>query len=244
MPDSIYKNAISNFLPPGSPEALLAEANHRIANNLARVISIVRLQTTHLAKSTKSMSSQEVSDLLGELASRIEAVGRLHKLLSRGGRDANLEVGDYLEEVCQSLTSSLTATRQMRLSHRFDGACFLPADQLVLVGLIVTELVMNAVKYAHPTAVPTRISVDCKQAPDGTLFVEVADDGVGLPEAFDPSVDGGLGFRVMRALAEQLGGKLSFRSDALGLRAGLVTSAAPGNGALGHCRPSGIAAVQ
>jgi two-component sensor histidine kinase len=224
--DSIYKRMMTDRLVSGSPEALLAEANHRIANNLARIISIVRLQATHFAKSTRTMTAKEVSDLLSEFAGRIETVGRMHHLLSRSGRGALVEVGDYLHEVCRSLMSSLTSGRQAQLHHDFEGTCFLPADQLVLVGLIVTELVTNAVKYAHPSGVPTRIDVDCRQAPKGTLFVEVIDDGVGLPDLFDPTVDGGLGFRVMRALTDQLGGKLAFENDGLGLRASLVFDSA------------------
>ena len=85
------------------------------------------------------------------------------------------------------------------------------------MGLIVTELVTNAVKYAHPAGAPGRVEVRCRRACDDSVEVSVADDGVGFPEDFDPVSDGGLGLRVVRSLARQLGADLAFESGPLGL---------------------------
>jgi two-component sensor histidine kinase len=95
------------------------------------------------------------------------------------------------------------------------------ADQATPVALIVSELVTNALKYAHPTGVAGRIQVSCRSV-GGGLVVEVTDDGVGLSETFDPHTDGGLGFRVVRGLARQLGAKLVYESGGIGLTVRLL----------------------
>ena len=76
---------------------------------------------------------------------------------------------------------------------------------------------MNAVKYAHPSGVPVQMSIDCSRGADGNVVLEIADDGVGLPEGFDAERDGGVGFRLIRSLASQLGAKLEIESDSMGL---------------------------
>jgi PAS domain S-box-containing protein len=106
------------------------------------------------------------------------------------------------------------------------------------VQLIVSEAVTNAIRYAHPTGIAGRITVTCSLVSEAGVTIEVTDDGVGLPEGFDPATDGGTGFRVMRALSQRLGAALAFESTSLGLRvslrvpvdAGQVTEANTGNG--------------
>jgi len=64
--------------------------------------------------------------------------------------------------------------------------CAVTAVEAALIGLIVDEAVTNSIKYAHPTGVPGRVTVECQQDHRGGITIEVADDGVGLPENFDP----------------------------------------------------------
>jgi two-component sensor histidine kinase len=77
---------------------------------------------------------------------------------------------------------------------------------------------MNAVKHAHPTGLPISFEIACTRSKDGGLVLEVGDDGIGLPEGFDTATDGGLGFRLIRALADKLNARLAIESDALGLQ--------------------------
>ncbi len=85
------------------------------------------------------------------------------------------------------------------------------------VGFMVGEAVTNAVKYAHPAGAPGVIALDCQRTADGSTIVRIHDDGVGLPQDFDANNDGGLGMRVMRSIAKQLGADLAFVSHATGL---------------------------
>jgi two-component sensor histidine kinase len=83
--------------------------------------------------------------------------------------------------------------------------------------LILCEIFINAMKYAHPTGVPLIMVVDCEPSADGRLVLTISDDGVGLPEGFQPEQNGGMGFKVMRSLAAEIGGELQILSTHLGL---------------------------
>ena len=206
-----------------SPELLLAqdnvvldrEADHRIANNLGLIVSLLRQRARAVGRQTGTMERAEVSLLLDDIAARVDLVARLHRMLSQSHPNALLDLGDYLRQLCDSLTKSLSPGDRVHLSYRTDDICMLAPDQVLTVGLLVSELITNSVKYAHPAGLPVRIQVMCSQA-DGCLIVEIADDGVGLPEGFDPMIDGGLGLRVVRSLAAQLGATIRFASNALG----------------------------
>ncbi len=148
------------------------------------------------------------------------APGASHNVLARSdalGRPM-VDIGRLLRDLCEALVSS--ATRAGRV-NRFLARI---ADGLVLsrcassLALIVSEAVTNAIKHAHPSGVPGEIGCDCRRDAADALVVEIADDGVGLPEGFDPTSDGGFGFRVIRAQSEQLGATLTFASTNLGLR--------------------------
>lgn len=200
---------------------LIAEANHRIANNLSAVIGLVRMQAAAIG-AKELMTGSDVRILLEEVASRIDAVGLLHKLLAQHPLQDAVDVGDYLRGVCASLASSLCGAQLFELTQNFAPDCLVSRDKVVSLALIVNELVTNASKYAHPTGIPGKISVGCHREPNGNLVVEVADDGVGLPEQFDPETDGNLGLRLVRILSAQVDAKLLFHSSSLGLHVRLV----------------------
>jgi two-component sensor histidine kinase len=82
---------------------------------------------------------------------------------------------------------------------------------------MLCEILTNAMKYAHPAGVPLRMTLLCETIADGTLQVTVSDDGVGLPEDFDPAKDGGIGFQIIRTLTAELGAALEVLSDSLGV---------------------------
>jgi two-component sensor histidine kinase len=190
------------------------EADHRIANNLGMIVSLLRLRARAVGQQGGTMDRAEVSLLLDEVAARVDTVARLHRMLSHSYRDSLVDLTAYLRELCVSLTSSLSSDARVNFLHQPD-ACVLPPDQVLTLGLLTSELVTNSVKYAHPTGLPARIDVACRQT-DCDLIIEIADDGVGLPENFDPMADGGLGLRVVRSLAAQLGATIRFDSNALG----------------------------
>ena len=199
------------------------EANHRIANNLSSIAGLVRL---HAAETSSRLdhiySGAEVRRLLDEIGSRIETVGRLHRLLSEAPSGTSIDLGAYIAETAEAIVGTLADEKLVRLSSRGMQDCFLNADQAATVALIVSELITNAIKHAHPAGAPGRIVVRCGANLAGCVYVEVEDDGVGLPENFDPWRNGGLGFEIIRGLSQQLGAKLLFDADGIGLRVRLM----------------------
>lgn len=201
----------------------LSEAQHRIANNLALIAGYTRLQATRVNKAGQALSAREACIVLEEVAARIETVGELHRLLSGapGEVEGGIDLGRFLAKLCNSLMETVSFAGDTTITHRDAGGCMVRPDQATPVALIVSELVTNALKYAHPSGVAGRILVSCRSTARG-LVVEVTDDGVGLSEDFDPLSDGGLGFRVVRGLARQLGADLVYQSRGIGLNVRLT----------------------
>jgi two-component sensor histidine kinase len=132
-----------------------------------------------------------------------------------------VNLGDFLEEISEMI-SWLGPRGKMVLT--IDKSChgYIDARHALHASLITAELLTNASKYAHPSGLPVRIHLVCDTKDDGSFVVEVTDDGVGFPENFDPSTDGGIGFQLMRALADGLNAELRFEHDSLGVCARLV----------------------
>jgi two-component sensor histidine kinase len=196
---------------------LAAGSDRRIADNLSIVAGLVRDRTSNLGGGSSPISREEVQTILAELSGRVDAVAHLHRLLAESSAEAALSLGDYLQDISAVIVAALSSDRFNRLQFACDPDCLVPPEPALSIGFIVVELVTNAVKYAHPTGVAGEIRVACKQGPDGTITVAVSDDGVGLPEGMDPMKADTLGLRIVRSLAAQLGARVSFEHDALGL---------------------------
>ncbi len=207
-----------NTFRPSPPTAadLTAEANHRIANHLGMLAALMRLQGRDLTRKKTRLTGEEVHFLLDEFAIRLETVGEIHRLLA-GSNGAPIDVAAYLRTIAHGLVSSLTADEKTTIQCQFPPACILPAEQAVALGLLVGELITNALKYAHPAGVPGAIAIVASRPDDGTIAIEVADDGVGLPDDLDPLRSDSLGLRTVRMLAKQLGASISFDNHGLGL---------------------------
>jgi two-component sensor histidine kinase len=196
------------------PQALKQEADHRIANNLAMLSSLLRLYAAEAARSRSHYSPTEVSRLLLALSGRVETVATLHKILAGVADDSLVRLDAFLHDI----STSLCALSGDQVSLLIDCTCdeSIEASRALPMGLVVVELVTNSLKYAHPSGLPVLVTVTSRRRADQSICIEVSDDGVGFPEGFDPSTQGGLGFRVMRALVKQINAKLEFTSDELG----------------------------
>jgi hypothetical protein len=122
---------------------------------------------------------------------------------------------ELLDETCAGFLSTVDYSGSLTRLPSDD--CAVTSDEATMIGLIVGEAVGNAIKYSHPTGVAGKITVQCRHQDKGGIAIDVIDDGVGLPENFDPELDGDVGFRMMRALSERLEAALAFESSSLGL---------------------------
>jgi two-component sensor histidine kinase len=210
-------------------ESDIAEANHRIANSLALLVSMVRMQASQTARQQQPLPAAEVRALLDGIAARINTISQIHRMLSQFPEGDLTNLRPHLRGVTQALVNALSSPQQ-RLHVADDGEdCMILPRHVQPVMLILCEVFINAMKYAHPSGVPLVMTVTCMSRAEGGSVITIADDGVGLPEGFDPRSGNGLGFRVMRSLAGEIGGQLTFDSTPLGLNVHLVLPPAARN---------------
>ncbi len=216
--------------PPMSASDPVAEANHRIANSLTLLVSMIRMQANAAARRSDAFSATEMRLALEAVAARIGTIGQLHRMLSRVPLDGATSLQPHLREASAALVAALASPEQrVRVEHHGND-CLVLTRQVQPLVLILCEIFINAMKYAHPTGVPLVLRVDCTSAPDGRLVVAISDDGIGLPDGFDAARDGGLGFRVICSLAAELQAELDIESTGLGLcfRLSMPACAMPG----------------
>lgn len=185
-------------------EVLAKEVDHRVMNSLQLVSGLLTLQS-------REVEDPEASRELMLAATRVTAVARVHQNIYLSDDSATNHCTGYLVQLCESLSASLGDGENLRI----DVECVevrLPSDRIAPLGLIVSELVTNAVKIGA-----SEIRVTLEQSPTGQFALSVADNGTGLPAGFDPDAISGLGMKVVRATRQQLGGSLDFgRDDRLG----------------------------
>ena len=201
---------------PTAASDAAAEANHRIANTLAIIAGLIRSELLRLAPDART-DLERMRRLLQQTSVRIDALGRLHRLLMDSQRRDTVEISAYLREIADAATFSLT-NRDQRILCTFEDEVALPAKQATAIGLLVTEALVNSIKHAHPPHDPTTIWLTCKRPKLTVLRVEIIDDGIGavLDFASANKAATGTGVRLMRNIANDLGGTLEFGGGAEG----------------------------
>jgi two-component sensor histidine kinase/CHASE3 domain sensor protein len=178
-------------------EALLQDTNHRIGNSLATVSSLLGLQ---LIRS----KSEEVRQALESARSRVHAIASAHRRLRLGDDLETASADDFLDAVLEDLASTVTGTKPVRLTGDIDPIV-ISARDATTVGILLSELVTNALKHAFPGERGGTVSVRLRRDPAGIPVLTVTDDGVGLGEDIVPG-EGGLGSVIVKQLANQFGG--------------------------------------
>src|SRR5215469_416039 len=162
---------------PSSAE-LLHEANHRIANHLAMVVGLIQTQVAAVRRGPETMSREAASSMLREAAAKVVSVAHLHRRLA-GYTDANnIDVSELLIESINEIVSALAIGDRLSVCQTLGNNCVVSAEQASVLALIVNEIVMNALKYAHPAHIPVELTVHCARCSVGGTMLEIADDGV------------------------------------------------------------------
>jgi len=199
---------------PGLSRPLEAEADHRIANSLALVSSLLKTQAREVGH-RPDVTAAQARSMLEESAARIDAVAHLHRLLAHSAARP-LDVAEYLTSISEAAASFAVHEGRVRTFYEFGPHLTLDSRRLSLLGLFAGEVLVNSYKHAHPAGAPGEIRVSCR-AIDAFLVLVIEDDGVGFRDGFKPEKHGGIGFRVMAALADQLKPRGSRTSTPLGL---------------------------
>jgi two-component sensor histidine kinase len=182
-------------------ELLTREASHRVKNSLALVSAMLNLQM-------QEDDDPRITRLLGDAQARITAIAQTHDQLWRGEQVGIVALDDLVCGIATGLAEQAPL-------HRIDcdiDAIRISADTAIPLGLLVTELVTNAIKYAYGEGGGV-IAVTIRNA-DGRILLTVSDDGVGLPADFDLKAASrkSLGMRMIGSLARQLRGTIAIEN--------------------------------
>lgn len=202
-------------------EALLAEMNHRVANSLALVSSLLRLQAG-------ASQHEETRIALQETQSRISAIVGMHRSLYSNATIGRVDMQAYVESLARDLSATITADEtDLRLNVDADPV-ELSADKAVSAGMVITELVTNALKYAYPQGESGEIRILFKRVDEETARLAVEDDGVGLGAASAEATahSTGLGTRIVQSMAATLGDGIAYPASVRGTIAEIFVSLA------------------
>lgn len=182
-------------------EMLLAEVNHRVANSLALVAALIRMQAS-------SNKDSAVKAALSETQARITAIAGMHRSLYTSDDIRQVDMSRYLSGLVSELAESLDkGQRKSRIFSVMDPVS-LASDKAVSVGMIVTELLTNAIKYAYPDGNEGEIRVEFRIHSPQEAILSVEDDGIGFNAEATPNGTG-LGSRIVSSMARTLGEGIS-----------------------------------
>ncbi|MCB0780824.1 MAG: PAS domain S-box protein [Flavobacteriales bacterium] len=181
-------------------EVLLKEVHHRVKNNLQIISSILNLQTGYVGNEPAMLQ------LLRDSQDRIRSMAFIHESLYQTKNFNGLDLADYVEGLARNLLMSHSLHGRVAMVSELQPVD-LGLDQAIPCGLILNELISNALKHAFPGSgegtIHLRLSLEGNE-----VRIEVNDDGVGMPTAFDLEADSNLGLQLVATLVDQLDGSI------------------------------------
>ena len=184
-------------------EMLLVEVNHRAKNSLSIASALLGLQG-------RRQSDEVVRTLFEEAQDRLHALGQVHDLLSKSESSQRVDLATYVKLLCETLRSITENDHRIRLESSVEEGIFVDADTAVPLGLVLNELITNAVKYAFPAPKLGTILAQARRSRPGWVEVVTRDDGIGMSNVRE----GSLGYGLVRSLVRQIRGEIDIRSDA------------------------------
>jgi PAS domain S-box-containing protein len=188
-------------------DALLREIHHRVNNNMQVIISLLNI------------SAQDISDAglrrkLDDITRRMHAMAIIHEQFYEGEDMTSIDFALYLRRLLERMQSEFPTEIPIICIDCETGKALLNLEQAIPAGLIVEELLANALKFAFPDKNKTgRVQITQRLLEGKKLQIEVRDEGVGLPPSIDPKRANTAGMMLIRLLAEQLDGDIEFSSE-------------------------------
>jgi two-component sensor histidine kinase len=191
---------------------LMHEVNHRVGNSLQLIASMLTMQAN-------SASNDDVREALTDATGRVLAVAQVHRRLYTSDDVQSVALDQYLSVLIEDLRRSSESNELAKLTLEVEPVSVNP-DRAVAVGVIVNELVINALKYAYPAGKgPVRVAL--KETGSGRAALTVEDDGAGFTPSAEPRSTG-LGQRIVRAMCDKLSARVEYEGKQPGTRV-LVT---------------------
>lgn len=185
-------------------ELLLKEIHHRVKNNLEMVKSLIALQSAQI-------DDPATKDAMIASQNRVQSMGIIHQKLYQGTNLGSIEMKDYFLNLGEGILDSFNAEERVKIECAMDNL-ELDIDTAVPIGLIVNELLTNALKYAFPKQQQGVINISLEKSSNQNLRLEVTDNGVGKTAGLAPRGTG-FGSQLVQLLTLQLNGKMRERND-------------------------------
>ena len=181
---------------------MLKEIHHRVKNNMQVISSLLSLQSRFFENYREKQMFREMRD-------RIKSMSLIHEKLYQDGNFGHLDFAHYLRILTAEVFRSYRVSPSLiKLKSKVDPVV-LEIDKAIPCGLIVHELLSNALKYAFPEGRKGEIRLECRAIPKGKMTLMVADNGVGFPKDMDFERTDSLGLELVHTLTHQLDGKLT-----------------------------------
>jgi two-component sensor histidine kinase len=188
-------------------EVLLQEVHHRVKNNLQVISSLINMQMRGL----RDVSSRGA---LEECQNRVQAIALIHEKLYQSGDYARVPFSDYARSLAANIFQAAgISPENTKLSLEFENLS-LAVDKAIPCGLILNELITNALKHAFPNERQGTVRVQLRSTGRGEIELLVGDDGVGMNSAFNAATSDSLGMQLVETLVEQLEGQLDILHEA------------------------------
>jgi PAS domain S-box-containing protein len=182
-------------------EMYFKEVHHRVKNNLQVISSLLFLQSTYT-------TDPNTLAILNESRSRVKSIALIHEKLYRSPELVKLDFAEYVRDLVADLVRTYGLNQESLNVRTSVEDIALEVDTAIPCGLIINEIVSNALKYAFPTGSSGEISVELTPITDDKFLLIVRDDGVGLPENFDWRNSNSLGLKLVNDLTRQLDGTI------------------------------------
>ncbi len=184
-------------------EMLLAEVNHRAKNSLSIASSLLGIQG-------RRQRDPEVKELFQEAQDRLMAMARVHDLLSKSESSQRVDLATYLGDLCEALRPITEHDDSVDLVSEVEPGILVHADVAIPLGIITTELITNAVKYAFAAPACGRIAVRASRLEPGRVEMVISDNGKGMTSPRE----GSLGYGLVEALVRQIDGTMGVTGKA------------------------------
>lgn len=186
-------------------EALFREVHHRVKNNLQIVSSLLTMQSD-------LFETEQGRGLIREIQNRIQSMAHLHELLYQSNDISLISLQEYFASIVREISVAYHEAFQRISLHLDAGDLKAGMDTALPLGLIINELVSNSVKYAFPGDSRGSIRI-FSTVSSSSVCIVACDDGIGMPQGFDPLTSESLGFLLVRSFASQAGGVISYSPE-------------------------------
>ncbi|MEJ2627345.1 MAG: PAS domain S-box protein, partial [bacterium] len=184
-------------------EVLLKEIHHRVKNNLNVIVSLLNLQSNQIENKKQALTA------FNETKDRVYSMALVHDQLYKSDSFSHINMNNYIRTMVRGLLSSFSKSKKITLDMNVKDI-FLDINKAIPCGLLLNEIITNALKHAFPNRITGKISIEFSMK-DHTYELRVKDNGIGIPENSDIDEVKTLGLKLINLLTEQIEGKLEIK---------------------------------